>query len=135
MVGEIKLINNIIAKAKNIIYKNGQTVEKALDDKVSKTIYSSWPQLQAEPWLINDGMSSELGFAPNRVYLLTIANSHNEGCVYVLQTGSSKSKCVVTQLVGSTSYFTVTPVSMTNATIKATGAKGYISVMCIGGFD
>lgn len=129
------MINNVIQKAKNIIYKNGKTVEEALDDKVSKSIFSSWPVLQSDPWLINDGMSSEFGFAPNRVYLLTIANSHNEGCVYVLQTGSSKAKCVVTQLVGSTSYFTVTPVSMTTATVKATGAKGYISVMCIGGFD
>lgn len=129
------MIFNVIQKAKNIIYKNGTTVEQALDNRVNKNVFSAWPTLPAEPWLINSGASSEFGFASNRVYLLTIANSHNEGCVYVLQTGSSKAKCVVTQLVGNTSYFTVTPISMTTATVKATGANGYVTVMCIGGFD
>ena len=129
------MILNVIKKAKEIIYKNGKTVEEALDERVNKNIFSAWPTLPAEPWLVSSGMSSEFGFAANRVYLLTIANSHNEGCVYVLQTGSSKAKCVVTQLVGNTTYFTVTPVSMTTATVKANGANGYVSVMCIGGFE
>lgn len=130
------MINNILNKAKNIIYKNGKTVEQALDDKVSKNIYGFYPaNLPFDGYDIGDGQSLQLVCATAKVYLLTIYNSYNVGGVYIVQAGTNRGPVVITQIAGDTSNFTVTPVSLNSFTVAARNATGRICIMCIGGAD
>ena len=74
-----------------------------------------------------------MGFSPNRVFLMTLYNQYNQSCVYIVETGPYSSKCTVTQIRGGTAYFTVTPLTSTNLSIKCNGANCYPTYMCIGG--
>ena len=130
------MIFNVIQKAKNIIYKNGKTVEEALDDKVSKNIYSFYPnKLPFEGYDIGDGQNLEMVVNTAKVYLLTIYNSYNVGGVYVVQAGTNRGPVAVTQIAGDTSNFTVTPGSLNSFSVAARNATGRICIMCIGGAD
>lgn len=128
------MINNVIQKAKNIIYKNGKTVEEALDKKVNTNMYSFYPtNLPFDGYDIGDGQSLEMVVNTAKVYLLTIYNSYNVGGVYVVQAGTNRGPVKVDQISGDTSNFTVTPVSLNSFSVVARNATGRICIMCIGG--
>lgn len=134
MVGEIKLINNIITKAKNIICKNGKTLDYMLDKKVNTNMYGFYPvDLPFDGYDIGDGQNLEMVVNTAKVYLLTIYNSYNVGGVYVVQAGTNRGPVGITQIAGDTSNFTVTPVSINSFSVAARNATGRICIMCIGG--
>lgn len=70
---------------------------------------------------------------PIEYFLMTLFNEYNQSCIYIVETGKNSSKCNVTQIKGGTSYFTVTPVSITTLSVTCTGANCYPMYMCIGG--
>lgn len=131
------MINNILNKAKNLIYKDGKTVEQALDERVTKkSIYSFYPtNLPFDGYDISDGQSLQMVCETAKVYILTIYNSYNVGGVYIIQAGTNRGPVVITQIAGNTTNFTVTPVSLNSFTVKASNATGRICIMCIGGAD
>jgi hypothetical protein len=111
-------------------------IKAEVDSKVSNRIYTSWsPVGQFETSFLQSGNSTELGFAPNRVFLLTLFNEYNQSCIAILETGSSVTTCKVTVLKGSAEFFQITPVSRTNISIIAKGANCRITYMCLGGVD
>lgn len=128
------MIFEAIQRAKKIFYKNGKTVEEALDDTVNKNMYGFYPtNLPFDGYDIGDGKTLEMVVNTAKVYLLTIYNSYNVGGVYVVQAGTNRGPVAVTQIAGDTSNFTVTPVSLNSFSVSARNATGRICIMCIGG--
>lgn len=129
------IINNLI-RAKDISYKNGLSVEYAIESKVDKTMYGFYPtNLPFDGYDIGNNQSLELVCDTGKVYLLTIYNSYNVGGVYIVQAGTNRGPVVVTQIAGNTNNFTVTPVSINSFSVKSSDATGRICIMCIGGYD
>jgi hypothetical protein len=128
------MILNVFQKAKDIIYKNGKTVEQELDNTVNKNMYGFYPtNLPFDGYDIGDGQTLEMVVNTAKVYLLTIYNSYNVGGVYVVQAGTNRGPVAVTQIAGDTSNFTVTPASLNSFSVSARNATGRICIMCIGG--
>lgn len=121
---------NIATNSNNI-----EELQTQVDNKINKNLFSAWPALPVESVLLPSGNSHELGFAPNRLFILTIFNTHNQGAVYILETGSSATKVKVTQIKGDTTYFTVTPLTATSLSVTAKDANGYYNFMCLGGYN
>jgi hypothetical protein len=128
------MINNILNKAKNIICKNGKSLDEVLDKKVNTNMYVFYPtNLPFDGYDIGDGQSLEMVVNTAKVYLLTIYNSYNVGGVYVVQAGTNRGPVKITQIAGDTSNFTVTAVSLNSFSVAARNATGRICIMCIGG--
>lgn len=112
-----------------------EELQTEVNKKINKSLFTAWPALPVESVLLPSGNSHELGFQPNRLFILTIFNTHNQGAVYIVETGSSATKVKVTQIKGDTTYFTVTPLTATSLSVTAKDANGYYNFMCLGGYN
>lgn len=115
-------------------FSTNYDVQTQLDTKINKNLFSSWPSLPngspSQLWL---GNTYEIGFAANRIFLMTLFSEYNLSCVYTVETGGYGSKCKVAQIKGDTSHFTVTPLTGTTLNIECIDANCYPNYMCIGG--
>lgn len=110
--------------------------QTAIDNKLDKDIFSTYPTRPNNPPILQNATSYEIGFASNKVFLMTLYNPYNEGHVYIVETGPTSNygkKCKVTKIAGSGNYFTITPLTLTTLSIKCDGAFCYPTYFCIGG--
>lgn len=111
-------------------------VQTQLDSKLNKSIFSTWPTMTGISTFLNMDASYEIGFASNKVFLVTVSSDYNVSGVYIVQTGTvpnnANAKCTVTTIISS-SLYTLTPLTKTTLQLKTSGGYGYVTYMCIGG--